>query len=103
MAVAAGVSSFLPSLPSCFIPQNRNAEKKSPKNGFPSIIIIIIMTIIFVVVVVAVSAVLRMRDSRATTFGSRCFNKLVTFRFVSDFRGLFCTPAHARSALRSDW
>ncbi len=30
--------------------------------------------------VVAVSAVLRMHDSRATTFGSRCFNKSVMFR-----------------------
>ena len=29
--------------------------------------------------VVAVSAVLRMHDSRATTFGSRCFNKSVIF------------------------
>ena len=42
-----------------------------------------------VVVVVAVSAVLRMHDSRATTFGSRRFNKAVIFRFVSDFLGLF--------------
>ena len=39
----------------------------------------IIIVIIIVVVVAAVSAVLRMRDSRATTFGSRCFNKLVIF------------------------
>ena len=39
--------------------------------------------------VVAVSAVLRMRDSRAITFGSRCFNQSVISRFVSDFRGLF--------------
>ena len=39
--------------------------------------------------VVAVSAVLRMRDSRAITFGSRCFNQSVILRFVSDFRGLF--------------
>ena len=46
----------------------------------------------FVVVdVVTVSAVLRMGDSRATTFGSRCFNKSVISRCVSDFRGLFCT------------
>ena len=30
--------------------------------------------------VVAVSAVLRMHDSRATTFGSRCFNQSVIFR-----------------------
>ena len=30
--------------------------------------------------VVAVSAVLRMHDSRATTFGSRCFNKSMIFR-----------------------
>ena len=35
-----------------------------------------------VVDVVAVSAVLRMHDSPATTFGSRCFNKLVILRFV---------------------
>ena len=39
--------------------------------------------------VVAVFAVLRMRDSRAITFGSRCFNQSVILRFVSDFRGLF--------------
>ena len=30
--------------------------------------------------VVAVSAVLRMHDSRATTFGSRCLSKSVIFR-----------------------
>ena len=52
--------------------------------------------------VVAVSAVLRMHDSRATTFGSRCFNKSVIFRFVSDFRGLSLQLSHARSAFRTD-
>ena len=55
-----------------------------------------------VVVVAAVSAVLRMQVSRATTFGSRCFNKSVIFRFVSDFRGLSLQLSHARSAFRSD-
>ena len=48
---------------------------------------------VVVVVVVAVSAVLRMHDSQATTFGSRCFNKSVILRRVSDFnsRASFCT------------
>ena len=36
------------------------------------------------------SAVLKMHDSQATTFGSRCFSTLyVIFRLVSDFRDLF--------------
>ena len=47
----------------------------------------------FVVVldVVAVSAVLRMGDFRATTLGSKCFNKSVILRFVFNFRGPCCT------------
>ena len=50
---------------------------------------VVVDDVVVVVVVVAVSAVLRMHDSRATTFGSRRFNKAVIFRFVSDFLGLF--------------
>ena len=45
-----------------------------------------------VAVVVAVSAVARIHDSRATTFGSRCVNKsYLIFRAVSDFRAYFFT------------
>ena len=55
--------------------------------------IVVVVVVVVVVDVVAVSAVLRMGDSWTTTFGSRCFNKSMIFRlrFVSDFRGLFCT------------
>jgi len=54
-----------------------------------SVVVVDDVVVVVVVVVVAVSAVLRMHDSRATTFGSRRFNKAVIFRFVSDFLGLF--------------
>ena len=55
--------------------------------------------------VVAVSAVLRMHDSRATTFGSRCFNKSVIFGIQICFwlQGPLLQLSHARSAFRSDW
>ena len=46
------------------------------------------VVVVVVVVVVAVSAVRRMHHSRATTFGSRRFNKALKFRFVSDFFGI---------------
>ena len=61
-----------------------------------------VLALVVVVVVAAASAVLRMQVSRATAFGSRCFNKSVIFRFVSDFRGLSLQLSHARSAFRSD-
>ena len=48
--------------------------------------------VVVVVVAVAVSAVLRMHYSRAVTFGSRCFNKSVIFRFVSCFRLWYSCP-----------
>ena len=47
--------------------------------------ILILFVAVAVAFVVVVVAVLRMHDSWATTFGSRCFNKSVIFRFVSDF------------------
>ena len=52
---------------------------------------VVVVVVVVVVDFVAVSTVLGMHDSRATTFGSRCFNKSVILRCVSDFRGLFCT------------
>ena len=51
-----------------------------------------VVVVVVVAVAVAVSAVLRMHYSRATTFGSRCFNKSVIFRFVSCFRLLYSCP-----------
>ena len=54
---------------------------------------LVVVFFFFVVVldVVAVSAVLRMGDFRATTLGSKCFNKSVILRFVFNFRGPCCT------------
>ena len=62
--------------------------------SFLVVVVVVVVVVVDVDVdvdvdVVAVSAVLRMRDSRAITFGSRCFNQSVILRFVSDFRGLF--------------
>ena len=52
---------------------------------------------VVVVVVAAVSAVLRMHDSRATTFGSRCF------RFVFRLQGPFLyRSSHVGSAFSTD-
>ena len=67
------------------------------------LLLLFVVVVVVVVVVVAVSAVRRMHHSRATTFGSRRFNKALKFRFVSDFFGLFLQLSHARSAFRSDW
>ena len=55
--------------------------------------VVVVVVVVVVVDFVAVSTVLGMHDSRATTFGSRCFNKSVILRCVSDFnsRGLSCT------------
>ena len=62
-------------------------------SGFPSYFFVLVVVVLVVVVVVGcvASAVLKMHDSQATTFGSRCFstNHYVIFRLVSDFRGLF--------------
>ena len=54
--------------------------------------VVVVVVVVVVAVAVAVSAVLRMHYSRATTFGSRCFNKSVIFRFVSCFRLLYSCP-----------
>ena len=52
-----------------------------------------VVVVVVAVPVSAASAVLRMHVSRATPFGSRCFNKSVILRCVSDFnsRASFCT------------